>query len=106
MAQSFATHFGATFAVREAKVRSRDRGAYQKVARVPEEERAALPQSFDHVGDIAVVKFDERNERWKDEVARAILASYKGIRAVAADEGVEGDAGAAARMIEAGTGDE
>ncbi|HKZ60312.1 MAG TPA: methyltransferase [Candidatus Thermoplasmatota archaeon] len=105
MAQSFATHFGATFAVREAKVRSRDRGAYQKVARVPEEERAALPQSFDHVGDIAVVKFDERNERWKDEVARAILASYKGIRAVAADEGVEGETRVRALRKIAGEGD-
>lgn len=90
MPQSFATHFGATFAVREAHVRSRDRGAYQEIARVPEAARALLPQSFDQVGDIAVVKFDERNAQYKDEVARAILASYKGIRAVASDEGVAG----------------
>ncbi len=91
MPQSFATHFGATFVVREAQVRSRDRGAYQEVARVPEEARALLPQSFDQVGDIAVVKFDEHNVKWQDEVARAILKSYKGIRAVASDDGVEGE---------------
>ncbi len=105
MPQSFATHFGATFAVREAQVRSRDRGAYQAVARVPDAARALLPQSFDQVGDIAVVKFDERNAQYEGEVARAILASYKGIRAVAADEGVAGEMRVRTLRKVAGEGD-
>lgn len=91
MPQNFATHFGASFVVRETQVRSRDRGRYQEHAKVPEAERAGLPQSFDYVGDVAVVRFDAGNRRWEGEVARAILAAYKGVRVVAADEGVEGE---------------
>jgi tRNA (guanine37-N1)-methyltransferase len=88
--QAFATFFGARFQVVETHVRARDRFSYQEVANVPPEARGTLPQSFDQIGDIAVVKFDEQNAKYEPEVARAILAAYKGIRAVAADEGVSG----------------
>ncbi len=91
MPQSFATHFGAKFAVREAQVRSRDRGSYLEHVRLPWEERAKLPQGFDQIGDLAVVRFDEENAKHESEVARAILSAYKGVRAVAADEGVGGE---------------
>ncbi len=90
-AQSFATHFGATFALRDTQVRARASQSYLNVVNVPPEVRAHLPQGFDQIGDIAVVKFDEESRPYEPEVARAILAAYKGIRAVAADEGVEGD---------------
>ncbi len=91
MPQSFATHFGAKFAVREAQVRSRDRGSYLERVKVPPEVRASLPQGFDQIGDLAVLTFDHRNQRYEAEVADAILATYQGVRVVAADEGVQGD---------------
>ena len=90
-AQAFATHFGASFEVRETEVRTRDRGAYTEVADVPPEARATLPQGFDLIGDIALVKFTPENRPWEAQVADAILRSTRGVRAVAADEGVEGE---------------
>jgi tRNA (guanine37-N1)-methyltransferase len=91
MPQSFATHFGAKFAVREAQVRSRDRGSYLEHVKAPAEVRPSLPQGFDQIGDIAAVKFDDKNRKYEAEVAQAILSAFKGIRVVAADDGVEGD---------------
>jgi tRNA (guanine37-N1)-methyltransferase len=90
-AQNFATHFGAKFVVRETEVRTRDRGSFQVLAQVPEEARAKLPQGFDQVGDIAVVKFGDENRQWEAETGRAILAAFKGLRVVAADDGVTGE---------------
>lgn len=91
MAQSFATHFGAKFAVRDAQVRTRDRQSYLDVVNVPAEAKKLLPQGFDQIGDIAVVTFDHASKPHEAEVARAILSAYRGIRVVAADEGVTGE---------------
>lgn len=90
-AQSFATHFGARFSVREARVRTRDRQSYLDVARVPAEAKPHLPQGFDQIGDVAVVTLDDLSRPYEAEVARAILAAYRGIRVVAADDGVTGE---------------
>lgn len=90
-AQAFATHFQAAFVVRPTEVRTRDRGAFTEVADVPDIERPSLPQGFDLIGDIAVVKFSEENRRWQAQVAEAILKTTKGVRAVASDEGVGGE---------------
>jgi tRNA (guanine37-N1)-methyltransferase len=89
--QAFATHFAAAFEVRETEIRTRDRGDYQRLADVPPDVRALLPQGYDQVGDIAVVKFTAENRRWEAEVADAILRATKGVRAVVADEGVSGE---------------
>lgn len=90
-AQAFATHFSASFVVRPTEVRTRDRGAFTEAADVPAGARPLLPQGFDLIGDIAVVKFSEENRKWERPVADAILRTSRGVRVVAADEGVDGE---------------
>lgn len=69
---------------------TRGPGSYKERVHVPAELRVHLPSSFDIVGDLVVIKIPPVLEAHATEIARAILEAHPNLRAVLADEGVEG----------------
>lgn len=64
--------------------------SYKDVARVPSYLKAALPTSFDVVGDIAIVKIPDELHEYEAEISNAVLRANGSVKVVAADEGVKG----------------
>ncbi len=81
------------FPVREEEfeVQGRPRGDYRALAHVPAEVKPLLPGSFDVVGDVAILRVPPEVREWRHALGEAILAAYRRLRSVAADEGVGGE---------------
>ncbi|HTW40480.1 MAG TPA: methyltransferase domain-containing protein [Thermoplasmata archaeon] len=63
---------------------------YRELVRLPSEERARLPRSFDVVGDIVVIRIPDEMEGRADQIGEALLSFVPGARLVGADRGVRG----------------
>ena len=64
---------------------------YRNVAAVPDELKDILPNSFDVIGDIAVVKIPDALIPYADAIGDALLRTSSSLRAVLMDAGVKGD---------------
>ena len=64
---------------------------YRNIADVPDELRGMLPNSFDVIGDIAVVKMQDDLIPYANAVGDAMLTTSSSLRAVFMDVGVKGD---------------
>jgi len=63
---------------------------YRDLLAWPEEEKEALPRSFDIVGDIVLIRLPADLEARKEAVGRALLDFVPGARLVGLDHGVHG----------------
>ena len=70
------------------EIKERD---YRNIADVPDELRNMLPNSFDVIGDIAVVKMPDDLIPYANAVGDAMLTTSSSLRAVFMDVGVKGD---------------
>ncbi|MCL1904713.1 MAG: class I SAM-dependent methyltransferase family protein [Methanomassiliicoccaceae archaeon] len=64
---------------------------YRNIVDVPEDLKELLPNSFDVIGDIAVVKFPEELVPYAKAVGDALLKTSSSLRAVMIDLGVKGE---------------
>ncbi|MCL2143746.1 MAG: class I SAM-dependent methyltransferase family protein [Methanomassiliicoccaceae archaeon] len=69
----------------------REETDYRKIADVPEELREMLPNSFDVIGDIAIMRFPDELVQYAEPIGNALLRTSPSVRAVMADLGVKGD---------------
>ncbi|MFQ6128440.1 MAG: class I SAM-dependent methyltransferase family protein [Thermoplasmata archaeon] len=76
---------------REAKAIKKSPKSYKELVDVPDELRSFLPKSFDIIGDIVIIKLAEELLPFSEELGRAMMEAYEGVRTVAVDEGVKGD---------------
>lgn len=77
---------------------------YRNVADVPDEVRGILPNSYDVIGDIAVLRFHEESMPYEKKAGEALLRTSSSIRAVMADRGVKGEMRIRDIVMIAGTG--
>lgn len=64
---------------------------YRELAHVPEELREELPNSYDIVGDVAIVKLTDGLLPYKGDIGRALMAVTPSLRTVMLDSGVKGE---------------
>ncbi|MDR0779057.1 MAG: class I SAM-dependent methyltransferase family protein [Methanomassiliicoccaceae archaeon] len=64
---------------------------YRNVANIPEELKELLPNSYDIIGDIAVVKFPDELVPYAEAAGDALLRTTSSLRAVMMDLGVKGE---------------
>jgi len=64
---------------------------YRNIADVPEELKELLPNSYDIIGDIAIVKFPDELVEYASAVGNALLNVSSSLRAVMIDLGVKGE---------------
>jgi tRNA (guanine37-N1)-methyltransferase len=64
---------------------------YRNIADVPDELRALLPNSYDVVGDIAILRFSDELVPYASSVGNALLRTSSSLRAVMMDLGVKGE---------------
>jgi tRNA (guanine37-N1)-methyltransferase len=77
---------------------------YRNIVDVPEELRGLLPNSYDVIGDIAVIKFQDEMLPYANIIGNALLESVPSLRAVMSDRGVKGEFRVRGVDIIAGTG--
>ena len=77
---------------------------YRNITAVPDELKEILPNSFDVIGDIAVVKMPDELIPYANAVGDAMLSTSSSLRAVFMDAGVKGDLRIRDVRIIAGTG--
>ncbi|MCL2608223.1 MAG: class I SAM-dependent methyltransferase family protein [Methanomassiliicoccaceae archaeon] len=77
---------------------------YRNLAHVPDELKNILPNSYDTIGDIAVMKFPDELEEYAETVGNALLMTSPSIRAVMMDAGVKGEMRVRDVRMIAGTG--
>lgn len=64
---------------------------FREIAEVPEELRDLLPNSFDVVGDVAMMRVPDELVPYKEVIGEALLSVNSNIRIVFEDHGVKGD---------------
>jgi tRNA (guanine37-N1)-methyltransferase len=64
---------------------------YRSIADIPEELKGSLPNSYDIIGDIAVVKFPDELIPYAELIGDALLKTVPSLRAVMMDLGVKGE---------------
>ncbi|MDI3542141.1 MAG: tRNA (guanine37-N1)-methyltransferase [Candidatus Methanomethylophilaceae archaeon] len=64
---------------------------YRRMVDVPGELVGLLPTSYDLIGDLAVIKLEERLLPYAEELAEAIMKANPRLRSVALDHGVKGE---------------
>lgn len=64
---------------------------FREVVDVPEELRSSLPNSFDVVGDVAMMKIPDELQLYKERIGEALISTNSNIRIVFEDHGVKGD---------------
>lgn len=64
---------------------------FREVANVPEDIRELLPNSFDVVGDVAMMKLPDELQPYREEIGNALISTNSNIRIVFEDHGVKGD---------------
>lgn len=64
---------------------------YRVLADVPDSLKDILPNSFDIIGDVLIVKLEEPLLPYKKEIGEALISVTPNIRAVMLDSGVKGD---------------
>jgi tRNA (guanine37-N1)-methyltransferase len=64
---------------------------YRNVADVPDRLRELLPNSYDVIGDIAVVRFPDELVPYAEVIGNALLRTSSSLRAVMIDLGVKGE---------------
>ncbi|MDR0198276.1 MAG: class I SAM-dependent methyltransferase family protein [Methanomassiliicoccaceae archaeon] len=69
----------------------REETDYRNVADVPEELKGLLPNSYDVIGDLAVVRFPDELVPYAPSVGDALLRTQPSLRAVMMDAGVKGE---------------
>ena len=69
----------------------REETDYRNVADVPEGLKELLPNSYDVIGDIAVVKFPDELIPYASSIGNALLRTQPSLRAVMMDAGVKGE---------------
>ena len=62
--------------------------SYKDVIKVPKDVFELLPNSFDIVGNIAVVKVTDEVYKYKEELGHAIMKANRNVATVAIDRGV------------------
>ncbi|MDR0335095.1 MAG: class I SAM-dependent methyltransferase family protein [Methanomassiliicoccaceae archaeon] len=69
----------------------REETDYRNIADVPDELKELLPNSYDVIGDIAVVKFPDELIPYASPIGNALLRTQPSLRAVMMDLGVKGE---------------
>lgn len=88
LADSFEGYRAETADVPEQPRRETD---YKELANVPSELKCLLPSSYDVIGDVIVVKLADELTPYESQIAEALLATVKSVRAVFLDTGVQGE---------------
>jgi tRNA (guanine37-N1)-methyltransferase len=70
---------------------NREETDYRNIADVPDELKGSLPNSYDVIGDVAVVKLSDELMPYAHEIGNAMLKVQPSLRAVMADAGVKGE---------------
>ena len=65
--------------------------SYRDLVSLPVRLAALLPKAFDTIGDIAILRLPEELRAFEGQIGEAILRWSRRFRAVAVDEGVEGE---------------
>ena len=82
----------------------REETDYRNVADVPEELKELLPNSYDVIGDVAVMKFPDELIPYASSIGNALLRTQPSLRAVMMDTGVKGELRVRDIRMIAGTG--
>jgi len=69
----------------------REETDYRNIADVPDDLKGLLPNSYDVIGDIAVVKFVDELVPYAPSIGSALLRTQPSLRAVMMDAGVKGE---------------
>lgn len=77
---------------------------FREIADVPEELRDMLPNSFDVVGDVAMMRIPDELVPYKEAIGKALLEVNSNLRIVFEDHGVKGDFRIRDLELMAGTG--
>lgn len=77
---------------------------YRNIAVVPDELKELLPNSFDIIGDTAVMRFPDELLPYAEEIGNALLRTSSSLRAVMMDAGVKGELRVREIKLIAGTG--
>ena len=64
---------------------------YRSACHIPEELKAALPTSFDIIGDIAILKLEDELLPFAAAIGQGMMCVRPGLRCVALDRGVKGE---------------
>lgn len=64
---------------------------FREIVDVPDELRSSLPNSFDVVGDVAMMKMPDELQPYKTRIGEALISTNSNIRIVFEDHGVKGD---------------
>jgi len=94
------------YEVKDADIEPTDRKEtdYRNLVNVPDDLKNILPNSYDTIGDIAVMKFPEELEEYAETIGNALLMTSRSIRAVMMDTGVKGEMRVRDVRMIAGTG--
>lgn len=75
----------------ELKVQEHAPSDYREIVDVPDDVRELLPNSFDVIGDVAILKLEDPLMPYKHEIGSALMKVTPNIRTVMLDFGVKGD---------------
>jgi tRNA (guanine37-N1)-methyltransferase len=75
----------------ELKAQERHETDYRELLDIPDKLKEQLPNSYDVIGDVLLVKLTEDLTDQKYEVGKALMSATPNIRAVMLDHGVKGD---------------
>jgi len=67
------------------------KGTFHDFLNLPEEIKKGIPNSFDVVGDIAIIKLDAGQYQYAEEIKKSIMEKVHAVKHVAIDEGVKGE---------------
>jgi tRNA (guanine37-N1)-methyltransferase len=67
------------------------KGTFHDWLNLPEDIKKSIPNSFDIIGDIAIIKLDIGQYQYANEIKKGIMEKVHAVKHVAIDEGVKGE---------------